>query len=668
MFVLAGMVLELNNLAYLAAYTWLAPFLGSILTIMFRDRRAVGLISILSIFTSSILSSLLLLDVYFNGPRDIILYSWIESFHAFFGVYADALSATVAFVVSWISFLIGVYSLKYMEGDEWWGRYWFFFTFFVGSMLLAVLARDLLTMLVGWEGTSLASYALIGHWFTDDEERCVGDVGRRALGMRMWFTPSESGFRAIVITGIADTGMLIGIGILLYLNGNVEFKALAEASGEWVSKLYSLGVLIPFLTLLSLGSMGKSAQFPFHEWLVTAMTGPTSVSALIHAATMVKVGVYFMLRVAPIIILGSTLSSIPVKPFFEFIALIGAFTAFFMATQAVVAREIKLVLAFSTASQLGYMFLAVGTSPLIHEHYLGLISGLTHMVSHAIFKASLFLAAGAVIHAVESKYMDDAGELSRGMKYTFLATLFGILSLAGIPPTFGFWSKDMVIEAAYESGYLLYWLSILTAGLTAFYSFRYLFKIFIVRGGCGGKHIHEADLTMLTPYVILGVLALAAGLIWPIGGKLYVFLVNDKYLGVEEAIHIPELNPKNLLVSCTFIFIGFIAAYYSYISRRGMLRLGSHGLNRALYNLLYDRYLINSIYYIVFVEGIHKISRFTTLIENVLDKTIHVEIAKNLLGVAFKARRSMEYTDTLWYVVFVMVSIWLTASLILLLI
>ena len=666
MSVLASMVLELNDIAQLTAYTWLIPFIGSILILIFRNRRIVGLISIFSIFTSSILSSLLLLDVYLNGSKDVILYSWIESFHSCFGVYADALSSIITVMVSWISFLISVYSLKYMEGDEWWGRYWFFFTFFVGSMLLAVLARDLLTMLVGWEGTSLASYALIGHWFTDDEEKCVGDVGRRALRMRMWFTPSESGFRAIVITGIADTGMLIGMGILLYLNGSIEFKALAEASGEWVSKLYSLGILIPCLILLSLGSMGKSAQFPFHEWLVTAMTGPTSVSALIHAATMVKVGVYFMLRLAPIIILGSTLSNISVKLFFEFTALIGVFTAFLMATQAIVAREIKLVLAFSTASQLGYMFLAIGTSALIHEHYLGVLSGLTHMVSHAIFKASLFLAAGAIIHTIESKYMDNAGELSKGMRYTFLASLFSILSLAGIPPTLGFWSKDMVIEAAYESGYLPYWLSIVTAGLTAFYSFRYLFKIFIVKDRCKGKHIHEVDLTMLTPYLLLGVLALVIGMLWPLGENLYVFLVNNKYLGIEEDIHIPGLNPKNLLISFMFILTGFLAAYYSCIVRRGVFKL--EGFTKTIYNLIYDRYLINSIYYLIFVEGLHKISRWATGIENVLDKILHVEISKNLLRIALKTRRSMELTDTLWYAIFVMVSIWLTLSLILLLI
>ncbi|MEM1546341.1 MAG: NADH-quinone oxidoreductase subunit L [Candidatus Methanomethylicia archaeon] len=666
MFVLASMVLELNNIVQLTAYTWLIPFLGSTLILIFRNRRVIGLISIFSIFISFILSFLLLLDVYLNGSRDIILYSWIESFHACFGVYADALSSIVAVMVSWISFLIGVYSFKYMEGDEWWKRYWFFFTFFVGSMLLAVLARDLLTMLVGWEGTSLASYALIGHWFTDEEEKCVGDVGRKALGMKMWFTPSESGFRAIVMTGIADTGMLIGMGILLFLNGNIEFKALTEASGEWISRLYSLGILIPFLILLSLGSMGKSAQFPFHEWLVTAMTGPTSVSALIHAATMVKVGVYFMLRLAPIIILGSTISNISVKLFFEFIVLIGVFTAFFMATQAIVAREIKLVLAFSTASQLGYMFLAVGSSALIHEHYLGVLSGLTHMVSHAIFKASLFLAAGAVIHTIESKYMDDAGELSKGMKYTFLATLLGILSLAGIPPTLGFWSKDMIIEAAYESGCIPYWLSIVTAGLTAYYSFRYLFKIFIIKDKHKEEHIHEADLTMLTPYLLLGVLALATGMFWPIGGNLYVFLINNKYLGIEEDIHIPGLNAKNLLISCMFILTGFLAAYYSCIARRRVFEL--KGFTKTIYNLLYNRYLINSIYYLIFVEGFHKISRWTAEIENVLDKILHVEIVKNILGVALKTRKSMEFTDTLWYVIFVMVSIWLIVSLILLLI
>lgn len=649
-------------------YIWAAPYIGAILSLILSkiSKKARNYVAVLSLLFSSVFASITLHDFIISGKPIHTSYLWIESLDITFGAYMDGLSSFTAFLVSWLCFFIGFYSLKYMENDPGLTRYWFFFTFFAGSMLTLITADNILFMFIGWEGTGLCSYALIGHWFTDEEERCVGDPNRKALGISMLFTPSHSGVRALVFTRLGDVGFITGIAIIYLVLKTFSISEIIENAPEWIIYLAKLGLLLPALIIFSLGALAKSAQFPFHEWLVTAMTGPTSVSALIHAATMVKVGVYFMLRLAPIIILGSTISNISVKLFFEFIVLIGVFTAFFMATQAIVAREIKLVLAFSTASQLGYMFLAVGSSALIHEHYLGVLSGLTHMVSHAIFKASLFLAAGAVIHTIESKYMDDAGELSKGMKYTFLATLLGILSLAGIPPTLGFWSKDMIIEAAYESGCIPYWLSIVTAGLTAYYSFRYLFKIFIIKDKHKEEHIHEADLTMLTPYLLLGVLALATGMFWPIGGNLYVFLINNKYLGIEEDIHIPGLNAKNLLISCMFILTGFLAAYYSCIARRRVFEL--KGFTKTIYNLLYNRYLINSIYYLIFVEGFHKISRWTAEIENVLDKILHVEIVKNILGVALKTRKSMEFTDTLWYVIFVMVSIWLIVSLILLLI
>ncbi len=577
--------------------------------------------TVLMLFISAVSSTMLLTSYFSAGAREFS-YVWVSSVGANLEFNVDGLSAFMVIIVTWLSFLIGVYSLKYMEGDSGLLRYWFFFSFFIGSMTLLVLAGNLIIMFIGWEGTGLASYALIGHWYSDTKS-WVGDSGRKAFGVSMHFSPSHSGLRALVFTRVGDVGFIIGVGVLLVLIGTTNIANIAHDSDTWTSILVNRGLLFPFLILFSLGATAKSAQFPFHEWLVTAMTGPTSVSALIHAATMVKAGVYFILRFMPIFYLASRLVPNALSDynfFFITLASIGAFTAFFMATQATVTKEIKLVLAFSTASQLGYMFLGAGAAGLIHEFFTGFLATFSHLMSHAIFKGSLFLAAGGILHAIESKYMTDAGGLRRYMPFTFAAMLLATLSLAGIPPFMGFWTKDGLLEIVYEAHLLpQYVLGVITAGLTAFYSTRLIFITFFGKETKHLKHmrkehdVNEASRVMLSPYLILAFISLIVGLAWPfMSGSLFTAIVKD-VIAIEEVAKISfRMDPLLTALSLGMASIGILISTTIYIKPRYVEKLNTSvrrsSLLQGLRILLYDRYYLNSVYYIVFVKGGRQLS------------------------------------------------------------
>jgi NADH-quinone oxidoreductase subunit L len=575
-----------------------------------------------SMLALSAVSSTLLLLSYLSAGANEFSYKWISSIGANLEFNVDGLSVFMVVIVTWLSFLIGFYSLKYMEGDKILTRYWFFFSFFVGSMILLVLADNLIIMFIGWEGTGLASYALIGHWYTDDRS-WVGDPERKVLGVSMHFSPSHSGLRALIFTRVGDVGFIIGVAVLLVFTGTANITGIADSSNAWTSILLNKKLLFPFLILFSLGAFAKSAQFPFHEWLVTAMTGPTSVSALIHAATMVKAGVYFMLRFMPIFYLASRLvpNALPDYNFFFItIASIGAFTAFFMATQAMVTKEIKLVLAFSTASQLGYMFLGVGAAGLIHEFFNGFLATFTFLMSHAIFKGCLFLAAGAILHAIESKYMTDAGGLRRYMPFTFIAMLLATFSLVGIPPFMGFWTKDGLLEIVYEANLLpQYILGVITVSLTAFYSSRLIFITFL---GNETKHlkemkkehgVNEAHSIMLTPYLILAFIPLLVGLAWPfMSGNLLTVIVKH-VLAIEEVSKVSfHMTPLLTVLSLSMALIGLAASFFIYVKPRYVTSLNTTVQKSpflyAMRNLLYDRYYLNSIYYIIVVKGGKRLS------------------------------------------------------------
>jgi len=611
----------------LADLVWAAPFVGAAIVTflsLFKGGKARGYIAVILLFVSAVSATLLVKMVLDNNAGFVqFSYPWITSLNVDVEIYVDTLSAFMALIVTWLCALIGFYSLKYMEGDSGWTRYWFFFSFFTGSMLLIVMSGNLLLTFVGWEGTGLASYALIGYWFMDEREKWVGDPDRKALGVSMEFAPSHSSVRALMFTRLGDVGLIAGIAVLYFVTNphTLSISAIAQDSvvRQWGGELAVRGMLLPFLLVFSLGALAKSAQFPFHEWLVTAMTGPTSVSALIHAATMVKAGVFFMLRFTPIFYLLLRLlpaAAGDVSLYFTIITFIGAFTAFFMATQGIVAKELKLVLAFSTASQLGYMFMAAGASGLIGDFVNGFIATFSMLMSHAIFKASLFLAAGAVIHTVESRYMDEMGGLSKIMKVTFVAMLVAALSLSGLPPLMGFWTKDSVLEVVFQSGLLIpFLLAVVTASFTAFYSLRMVMKTFVVSPSARVVHmeekheLHEAHAVMLGPYSLLAFATVAIGVLWLFVGSGFFTALAKHVLAIDEvpSAFSVKLNPSLTALSIVMVSIGLGAAYLMYgkpqFDRKVAGRMETSASLRGVRNFLFDRWYVNSVYYIVFVSG-----------------------------------------------------------------
>ncbi len=638
-----------NSGLYPWALIWALPYLGAAILAMlyyvgYKSEKVFAWGSVLSIGLGTLVAVDALFKVLNYGP----IYAassikWVPWLDVGIGVYLDGLGAVMAVIVGVLSFLIAVYSVEYMRGD--WGvhRYFFFFTFFVASMLLLVTADNLVLMFIGWEGTGLASYALIGHWYTDEEEYWVGVPGRKALGQPMYFEPSHSGVRAILFTRVGDIGFMIGMAAIYLLTHTFSIPELAANHG-WLATLASKGVLAALLVVFTLGALAKSAQFPFHEWLVTAMTGPTPVSALIHAATMVKAGVYFMLRMAPVFLLGAGAAAVAagLTKYFIIIAGLGAITAFMMATMALVSNELKLILAYSTASQLGYMFLGVAAGgALIALHYspaeaasLGVAAGLSHLMSHAIFKAALFLIAGWMIHAVHSRFIDYMGNFAKYMKATALSLWLAGLSLMAIPPLSGFFSKELTLKAAEEAH--LDWvlaLGVLTAGLTAAYTLRMILRVLHLPPKKEPHgHIHEAPPLMALPYLTLALTALVIGLAWPQVSHGIARAVSET-LGVpvtmEEALGVFKVA-FNVVTWTTLGWVGLsiiiVAALYLAWKVDFDSLLSKNTTARIIHDFLFDRWYINSLIYIFIVGGFAGISIFLAGVDHIIDLAYHSAI------------------------------------------
>jgi NADH-quinone oxidoreductase subunit L len=368
--------------------------------------------------------------------------------------------------------------------------------FFIGSMQLIVLSDNLLMVFFGWEGVGFASYALIGFWYADRKKDYVGREGHIVKGIAMWASPTHAGIKAFLMTRAGDVMMLSGMFLIFMYAGTFGFKELL-ADQTWAHTMMEQNLLVPAAVLLFGGAIGKSAQFPLNEWLLEAMTGPTPVSALIHAATMVKAGVFLIARIGPLFF---ALAAFDAAAFFEVVAWIGAITAFLLATQAIVNPEIKKVLAYSTGSQIGYMMMALGIAGLSTQFVDGYTAGFFHLMSHAMFKASLFMAAGAILHVVGSRFMKDMGGLRKNMNKTFLFMLLSALSLASAPLiTSGFWSKDAIFAALLESGTstgsALFFIAFIVAIMTAFYTFRMVGMVFF---GTKSKHVQSVEQTSTT--------------------------------------------------------------------------------------------------------------------------------------------------------------------------
>ncbi len=416
-------------------------------------------------------------------------FEWLpftETLHIDLGIMLDPISVLMLVVISTVSLMVHIYSFGYMKGEKGFQRYYAFLSLFTFSMLGLVVATNIFQMYIFWELVGVSSYLLIGFYYTKPEAIAASK-------------------KAFIVTRFADLGFLIGILIYGYYAGTFTFTPSEQL-------LMSAGMMIPLaLGLMFVGGAGKSAMFPLHIWLPDAMEGPTPVSALIHAATMVVAGVYLVARMFPLFIAYA-------PEVLHWVAYIGAFTALYAAVVACVQSDIKRVLAFSTISQIGFMMVALGvcTSADPHEGGLGYMAGMFHLFTHAMFKALLFLGAGAIIHAVHSNEMSTMGGLRKYMPVTHITFLIACLAIAGIPPFSGFFSKDEILAATFEFCPFLGWAMSFIAALTAFYMFRLYYCIF---WGKENKELHEAHtpheapLSMTFPLMFLALVTCVAGFI-----------------------------------------------------------------------------------------------------------------------------------------------------------
>ena len=606
---------------------WILPFIAALIipAVGKGSKKATGYVAV-GLALASALSAAMLLPEALEGHEIHDQVSWISSIGLKAGVLADPLAILMANVVGWISFLIMVYSTGYMKGDKDIVRFWFWMMFFIGSMQLIVLSDNLLQLFFGWEGVGLASYALISFWYRDKAQHHVGRKGYSALGLMEYYSPTHAGMKAFIMTKVGDVMMLAGMFLIFAYAGTFGFKELV-ADTAWATTMSAEGLLIPAAVLLFGGAIGKSAQFPLNEWLLEAMTGPSAVSALIHAATMVKAGVFLVARLGPLFFTLAA-AGILIDQFFEIIAWVGAITAILLATQGMVNPEIKKVLAYSTGSQIGYMMMALGIAGLSQQFVDGYTAGFYHLISHAMFKASLFMAAGSLLHAVGSRFMTDMGGLRKHMRKTYAFMWAAGLGLMGAPfITTGFWSKDAIFAAVYESGNTwalpIFMIAVLTAVITAFYTTRMLGMVFfgeksqhIKKMESEGHHIHEAPKSMWIPYGILAVLTIGIGIVG-LSAENGIHELFTEYLensfGIRSVLHGVEesqlpgflsgLNPIALGSSLIAFAVGFGLGYIFYIARwvDPVKFVNSNLFFYSLHKVILNRYYLNAIIYWVFV-------------------------------------------------------------------
>ena len=572
----------------------LFPLMGAVINGLFGSRLkvAAGAIGTLAVGLSWALSLKVLAEVVGGATLNENLYVWIAagSFKAAVGLQVDALSAVMIGTVTTVSFFIHIYSFGYMRGDRGFARFYAYLNLFVFSMLVLVLANNYLLMFVGWEGVGLCSYLLIGFWYERD-------------------SASEAGKKAFVVNRIGDFGFLLGIFTMVGALGTVDFVEVFSKAPT----MLSAGTATAIALLLFLGACGKSAQFPLYVWLPDAMEGPTPVSSLIHAATMVTAGVYMVAR-SHVLYTLSPVSGVVV-------AWVGLFTALLAATIALVNTDIKRVLAYSTVSQLGYMFIGVGVGAYT--------AGVFHLVTHAFFKGLMFLAAGSVMHAMSDELdMRKMGGLLSKMKVTGVTFWIGALAIAGIPPLSGFWSKDEILASAYHSGQPLIWaLGVVGAAMTAFYMFRLIFMTFHgpPRDAHLHDHAHESPPSMTVPLIVLAIGSAVAGFAGYPPGHGWI----DGFLGrvVGSAGHggaAHGLSNEALIgISVAAGLVGIGVAFQMHRSGR----LGAATAN-PLHRVLDRKWYVDEVYQALVVRPVHRFSQF---LWNIFD-TLFVDGVVNGLG------------------------------------
>jgi NADH-quinone oxidoreductase subunit L len=571
------------------------PLLASIMSGFFGkyigDRNS-EIVTSLFVSISALLSLIIFYQVIVNGyENNIVIASWINSgtLDVNWSIKVDALSSVMLVVVTLVSSLVHIYSIGYMSHDPHKPRFMAYLSLFTFAMLTLVTSDNFLQLFFGWEGVGLCSYFLIGFWFKKD-------------------SANAAAIKAFVVNRVGDFGFALGIFLIFYLFGTVNYSEVFEQIPQIVDKeLLFLGIHFKAIDLICIllfvGAMGKSAQIFLHTWLPDAMEGPTPVSALIHAATMVTAGVFLVVRCSPIFEYSPLTLNI--------ITVVGMTTAFFAATIALVQTDIKKIIAYSTCSQLGYMFFAAGVGAYNVAMF--------HLFTHAFFKALLFLGSGSVIHSFKDEQdINQMGAVYKRLPYTWILMIIGTLALTGFPFLSGFYSKDAIIEFAYlrgtTVGYYAAGIGVLTALLTSIYSWRLIFKTF--HGTYNNQKLkidemHESPLVMLIPLIILAIGAIFAG-----------FLFKDLFIGHGGVNHfwgdsILFLNPLNtdhpplwvILITPILVLLSIPVAYYLFVKNKDLPNQFARS-NKPLYNFLVNKWYFDELYNVIFIQPSKKIGLF----------------------------------------------------------
>ena len=562
----------------------LFPLLAFIIIVFvtYKARLASGIVALISCVASLTVSLIILFEKISNPIATEGSINWLsipststyKGLTVRMGILIDPLSALMIFIVTIISTMVILYSMSYMKGDNGYSRYFAFISLFVFSMLGIVISNNYFQTLVFWELVGLCSYLLIGFWYNKPS---AADASKKAFITNRW----------------ADFGFLIGIILLFVRFGTFNFMEL--------SSLITHSTDLAFLTivgiLIFIGPIGKSAQFPLHVWLPDAMEGPTPVSALIHAATMVAAGVFLIAR--GFVLFASAPGVLTV------ITYVGAFTAFFAATIALVQFDIKRILAYSTLSQLGYMIMAMGLGSMT--------AGMFHLTTHAFFKALLFLGAGSVIHVLNEQNIFNMGGLHKKMPVTTWTFVIGALALSGIFPLAGFWSKDEIFVTALNSGYVgLFALALFVSFLTPYYMFRLIFLVFFGKENSG--HIHESPKVMIIPLIILSGFSVVVGFInlpW-----LYKGFGHFIYFERPESV---QISIWVAVISNIIAIAGIGAAWIVYERKAIDVKIIKEKLG-WLYKLLVNKYYIDELYHWMFKKVVLKVSNaFNWIDHNIID-------------------------------------------------
>ena len=566
------------------------PLIGAAIAGLFGrviGDRAAEYVTTGLLILSAILSCISLINVGLAGDtQKVMVLDWIRSggLDIDWVLRIDTLTAVMLVVVTGVSSLVHVYSIGYMSHDPHRARFFAYLSLFTFMMLMLVTADNFLQLFFGWEGVGLASYLLIGFWF------------KKA-------SANAAAIKAFVVNRVGDFGLILGMAAIYFSVGSLQFDAVfASAEALAGGQFDFLGMTVPMLTticfLLFMGAMGKSAQFLLHTWLPDAMEGPTPVSALIHAATMVTAGVFLVARCSPLFELSPTALNV--------VVVVGALTAFFAATVGLVQNDIKRVIAYSTCSQLGYMFVGLGIGAYQ--------AAMFHLFTHAFFKALLFLGAGSVIHAMgDEQDMRKMGGLRQLIPATFLMMFIGTIALTGFPLTAGYYSKDAIIEGAFAASaaphMFAFVLLVVAAFFTSFYSWRLMFMTFFGTARCSNEtlsHVHESPPVMLIPLVILSFGALFAGAVFAglfVGGEQNGFWAGSIFTAADNQILVELKQVPGWVVLSPLIMMisGFVLAWVMYIYRPAWPGeiAEQHDL---VYKFLLNKWYFDEIYDFIFVR------------------------------------------------------------------